>query len=55
MSNADKLLSRKLDEVTSKGFLTHNVAKANHMTETFKEIHVALASNPNLSRTVSFT
>ena len=54
LSNADKLLSRKLDEVTSKGFLTHNIAKANHMTETFKEIHVALASTPNLIRTVSY-
>ena len=48
----DKLLTRKLDEVTSKGFITHNYAKANHMTETFKEIHVALASEPMQSRAV---
>jgi hypothetical protein len=38
--------------MTSNGFVTHNLTKANHMTETFKEIHTALATDQNLSRAV---
>ena len=43
----DNLLSCQIDEMTSNGFLTQNLSKAHHMTETFKDIHAALVSNGN--------
>ncbi|CAF0840751.1 unnamed protein product [Brachionus calyciflorus] len=39
-----RLLSRKIDETNSKGFISHNFSKAHHMTDTFKDIHAALSS-----------
>ena len=48
-----RLLSRKIDEPNSKGFITHNFSKAHHMTDTFKDIHAALSSKSAKSIDVS--
>lgn len=49
-----KLLTRKIDETNSKGFITHNYSKAHHMTDTFKDIHAALSSKSSKSLAVFF-
>jgi len=41
------LLSKKIDEATSQGFISHHMSKAHHMAETFKDIHAALNSQSN--------
>lgn len=43
----EQLLTKKIDETTAHGFLSHQISKAHHMTETFKDIHAALASTNN--------
>jgi nephrocystin-4 len=45
----ERLLSVKLDQATANGLISHNMSKAHHMTETFKDIHVALSSNKSLA------
>ena len=41
------MLSRKIDESTSDGLISHNMSKAHHMAETFKDIHAALVAKNN--------
>jgi nephrocystin-4 len=45
------LNTHKIDEITTQGFFSYNTSKACHMTETFKDIHAAIAAhgNKNLS------
>lgn len=40
----EQLMMKRIDETTPDGFLSHHISKAHHMTETFKDIHAALAS-----------
>jgi hypothetical protein len=40
----ENLLARKIDETTQNGFISHNLSKAHHMTEIFKDIHTALVA-----------
>jgi hypothetical protein len=49
----ERLLTRKIDEASSIGFLTHNFSKAHHMTETFKDINAALVAENNRNASVS--
>ena len=43
----EQLMTKRIDETTPDGFLSHHISKAHHMTETFKDIHAALASKNN--------
>jgi hypothetical protein len=43
----ESLLARKIDETATSGFISHNVSKAHHMAETFKDIHAALVAKNN--------
>ena len=50
-SLGQQLMTKRIDETTPEGFLSHHISTAHHMADTFKDIHVALASknNKNLS------
>lgn len=51
----EQLMTKRIDETTPDGFLSHHISKAHHMTETFKDIHAALASkNNNKNISVSY-
>ena len=50
-----KLLSRKIDETNSNGFITHNFSKAHHMTDTFRDIHAALSNKSSKSLAVAWS
>lgn len=43
----ENLLAKKIDEATIEGLTSHNMSKAHHMAETFKDIHAALVSKNN--------
>lgn len=49
----ENLLARKIDEATARGYITHNISKAHHMTETFKDIHAALVSSSTSNKNIS--
>lgn len=53
-SMGEQLMINRIDETTPDGFLSHQTSRAHHMTETFKDIHAALASKNNKNIAVSF-
>lgn len=49
----EQLLTKRIDETTPEGFLTHHISKAHHMADTFKDIHAAIVTQNNKNISVN--
>ena len=43
----NNVVAKKIDEASQEGLISHNISKAHHMVETFKDIRAALVSEIN--------